>query len=99
MFDFLVDPTEDPLNEIYDTQMGTLPSAQAQLIPSSTSSVFPRRLQKDINDAVALAIATRLQYSIDELVKAPKMMITENQTPWCHRHLYEDEMPRSMQGL
>lgn len=98
MFDFLIDPVEDPLTEVYNPQM-SLPSDQAQLIPSPSSTVFPQRLQKDINDVVALAVATRLQYSIDELVKAPKTMIKENQTPWCHHRLYENDMPRSMQGL
>ncbi|KAK7425851.1 hypothetical protein QQZ08_007701 [Neonectria magnoliae] len=43
-------------------------------------------------------IANRLQWSIDEIRKAPSMMVLENQTPWCHPALYKDGMPRSMQN-
>lgn len=47
---------------------------------------------------VSSVIAQRLQFSIDMLKDAPRMMVLENQTPWCHRQLYKDGMPRSMQG-
>ncbi|KAF4976218.1 hypothetical protein FZEAL_7081 [Fusarium zealandicum] len=42
-------------------------------------------------------IANRLQWSIDQIQKAPSTMVLENQTPWCHSMLYKNEMPRSMQ--
>ncbi|KAK1150261.1 hypothetical protein N8T08_000163 [Aspergillus melleus] len=31
------------------------------------------------------------------LKSAPRMMVLENQTPWCHPQLYKDGMPRAMQ--
>lgn len=40
----------------------------------------------------------RLQYPIDQIKKVPGMFVLEGQTPWCHPGLYEDEMPRCMQG-
>ncbi|PLB43976.1 hypothetical protein P170DRAFT_394113 [Aspergillus steynii IBT 23096] len=46
---------------------------------------------------ISSVIAQRLQFSIDMLKDAPRMMVLENQTPWCHRQLYKDGMPRSMQ--
>ncbi|KAF4471035.1 C6 finger domain-containing [Fusarium albosuccineum] len=45
------------------------------------------------------SIANRLQWSTDEIQKAPSNMVLENQTPWCHSQLYKNEMPRSMQGM
>lgn len=47
---------------------------------------------------ISTVIAQRLQFSIDMLKDAPRMMVLENQTPWCHRQLYQDGMPRSLQG-
>ena len=47
---------------------------------------------------ISTIVTTRLQFGIDVLNQAPKMMVLENQTPWCHRQLYNDGMPRSMQG-
>ncbi|KAF5018424.1 hypothetical protein F66182_9598 [Fusarium sp. NRRL 66182] len=43
------------------------------------------------------SILNRLQWAIDEIQQAPKRMVLENQTPWCHALLYKDVMPRSMQ--
>ncbi|KAF7586223.1 hypothetical protein BBP40_009221 [Aspergillus hancockii] len=42
-------------------------------------------------------IASRLQFAIDVLKDVPKMMVLENQTPWCHSQLYKDGMPKLMQ--
>jgi hypothetical protein len=44
-------------------------------------------------------VASRLQFALDELMKAPSKIVLENQTPWSHRFLYQDGMPRSMQGI
>jgi hypothetical protein len=44
-------------------------------------------------------VQQKLGYAIDEIKKVPAMMVRETQTPWCHPHLYELEMPRSMQGM
>jgi hypothetical protein len=40
---------------------------------------------------------SRVEYSMEQLKAAPAMMVKENQTPWCHPHLYEDYMPRPLQ--
>lgn len=44
-------------------------------------------------------IATHLQFAIDVLQNAPKMMVVENRTPWCHPQLYKNYMPKVMQGI
>ncbi|KAJ5389100.1 uncharacterized protein N7496_000168 [Penicillium cataractarum] len=41
-------------------------------------------------------IASRFQFAIDVLKNTPKIMVLENQTPWCHRYLYKDHMPKSI---
>ncbi|TVY61865.1 Transcription factor gsfR2 [Fusarium oxysporum f. sp. cubense] len=46
---------------------------------------------------VSAHILNRLQWAVDEIKEAPKKMVLENQTPWCHPLLYKDAMPRSMQ--
>lgn len=43
-------------------------------------------------------IANNLQFAIDILEQSPRMMVLENQTPWCHPKLYQNYMPRAMQG-
>ncbi|KAL2870360.1 Zn(II)2Cys6 transcription factor domain-containing protein [Aspergillus lucknowensis] len=42
-------------------------------------------------------IASRFQYAIDTLRDTPRRMVVENQTPWSHRELYADGMPKVMQ--
>ncbi|KAJ5596481.1 hypothetical protein N7450_002939 [Penicillium hetheringtonii] len=44
-------------------------------------------------------VASHLQFAIDILKNAPKMMVLENQTPWCHPQLYKNHMPKEMQGM
>ena len=44
-------------------------------------------------------IASKLQFAVDVLKKAPSMMVLETQLPWCHPRLYKDYMPRAMQGM
>lgn len=44
-------------------------------------------------------MASRFQYAIDRLMDTPRMMVTENQTPWSHSQLYKDGMPQAMQGI
>jgi len=44
-------------------------------------------------------MASRFQYAIDTLSDTPRMMVVENQTPWSHRELYADGMPKVMQGI
>jgi hypothetical protein len=49
--------------------------------------------------SLSFTIAHRLQYSIDVVTDAPRKMVMELQTPWCHPELYRDNMPKSMQGM
>lgn len=42
--------------------------------------------------------ASRIQFAVDVLKDIPKMMVTETQTPWYHRQLYKNNMPKEMQG-
>ena len=49
-------------------------------------------------DVVAVAVEMRLAYGIEQIKAAPKMMVLESQTSWCHPLLYRKGMPRSMQG-
>lgn len=53
---------------------------------------------KGFHDRLAEIVANRLQFSLDQIHKAPKTMVMETQTPWSHPLLYADSMPRSMQG-
>lgn len=49
-------------------------------------------------DPMPDAVSRKLSYALDEIKKVPAMMVLETQTPWCHPRLYEEHMPRSMQG-
>jgi hypothetical protein len=40
----------------------------------------------------------RISYSIEQLKQGPATMVLEKQTPWSHPRLYEDHMPRILQG-
>ncbi|KAF2871817.1 hypothetical protein BDV95DRAFT_26855 [Massariosphaeria phaeospora] len=42
-------------------------------------------------------VRSRTEYSMERLGLAPRMMVEENATPWSHRNLYEDHIPRSIQ--
>jgi hypothetical protein len=63
---------------------------------TATLALVPSRLTTDAQRTRALT--SRLQYGVDQVIAAPRMMVLENQMPWCHAHLYDDGMPRSMQG-
>ncbi|OQD81136.1 hypothetical protein PENANT_c029G07574 [Penicillium antarcticum] len=39
----------------------------------------------------------RIQFAVDVLKDIPRMMVTETQTPWCHRQLYKNNLPKEMQ--
>ncbi|UKZ67457.1 uncharacterized protein TrAtP1_008616 [Trichoderma atroviride] len=61
--------------------------------PSMLAAPTTRGFQDGLNEIVA----KRLQFSLDQIHKAPKTMVMETQTPWSHPLLYADSMPRSMQ--
>ena len=105
MLDTLLDipeiGAEDPLAEQFLLPLNFDPTGMLEVSPPLKASValFPPPL--DGVDAKALfswAVRTRLQYAIDKIASAPRQMVEEIQTPWCHRHLYGEEMPRSVQG-
>jgi hypothetical protein len=53
---------------------------------------------KGLHDRLTEIVARRLQFSLDQIQKAPRTMVVETQTPWSHPLVYADSMPRSMQG-
>ena len=44
-------------------------------------------------------IDKHLKFGIDQMKLAPRAMVLENGTPWCHPLLYDADMPRSIQGM
>lgn len=51
-----------------------------------------------MHDSRFLAAMTRIQFTLDAFRNAHRTMVLDNETPWCHSQLYQDGMPRSMQG-
>lgn len=49
-------------------------------------------------EIVTAELDCKLAYSVERIKSAPKTMLTELQTPWCHPSLYKDDMPTVMQG-
>ena len=79
------------------SQPQNLWSTPSQVVPLQTNFGIsnPRaRPPKPLSEVVA----SRLQYSIDILKDAPRSMVAETKTPWCHPQLYKIHMPRVMQG-
>ncbi|KAJ6171378.1 hypothetical protein N7470_000445 [Penicillium chermesinum] len=71
------------------------PADEVHLSPDFELSVARARAQPP--KPLSEILASRLQYSIDVFRDAPRMMIMENQTPWCHPQLYKNKMPKVMQ--
>ncbi|CRG89074.1 hypothetical protein PISL3812_06109 [Talaromyces islandicus] len=44
------------------------------------------------------AAVSRIQFAFRQLQDAPRMMVLENQTAWCHPLLYRNKMPKSVQA-
>ncbi|KAH6888000.1 hypothetical protein B0T10DRAFT_489281 [Thelonectria olida] len=84
-----------------DTGFVDLPSFELSLsdealdLIEQSSTVAP--LSTKELDSIPDVIANRLQWSIDQIRKAPSTMVSETQTPWCHPLVYKDAMPRSIQ--
>ncbi|KAE8384887.1 hypothetical protein BDV23DRAFT_191186 [Aspergillus alliaceus] len=66
------------------------------LIPRQSFTMTAARTRPPM--PLSAVIASRLQFTIDVLKDIPKMMVVENQTPWSHKQLYKDGMPKLMQG-
>lgn len=82
--------------DLFDPLDLSLVDENLELVPQTSALVPPTAHELGM---IAEAIANRLQWSIEEIKKAPFTMVLENQTPWCHHLLYKTEMPRSIQGL
>ncbi len=83
------------LDHIPPAFLETIEAESLELIERPPQMLFPPRSQEF--RTIATIITTRLQYALDQIKDAPRRMIVENQTPWCHPSLYRDSMPRSMQ--
>ncbi|KAJ5105305.1 hypothetical protein NUU61_002652 [Penicillium alfredii] len=73
--------------------LATEPTLDLEISPSFELTVPRAAPPKSLSGI----IASRLQFAIDLIKDAPRMMVAENQTPWCHRQLYKNGMPRVMQ--
>lgn len=49
-------------------------------------------------EAVTKRMERDWSYAVDQIKSAPRTMLLETQTPWCHVSLYKRTMPRTMQG-
>lgn len=83
--DFLPGPMEAT---VYPEQLGIVHQQSTMSAPTSKRFERPPYM-----------VYKKLSYALDEIKKAPSMMVLETQTPWCHPKLYESGMPRSMQGM
>ncbi|KAK9368226.1 transcription factor gsfR2 [Lipomyces kononenkoae] len=90
---WVVQPPENGLGDIIPLTFD-LTNASLDIV-EQTPGILVRSHVKPF-EFTSAAISTRLQYSIDQILVAPRQMVLENQTPWCHRHLYIDDMPSSM---
>lgn len=95
--------TPNPINPP-DSQLGY--ANHASFIQFSTPRELIRSPNLDLATprtrplrSLSEIVASRLQFAIDILKDTPRMMVIENQTPWCHAHLYKHNMPKAMQGL
>ncbi|KAE8318373.1 hypothetical protein BDV41DRAFT_522520 [Aspergillus transmontanensis] len=90
--------------DVFDPQWDYIDLDAPCLSPESHSGVLIPRPSNTMTAPVArppmplsAIIASRLQFAIDILKDVPKMMVQENQTPWSHRQLYLNGMPKQMQ--
>jgi len=65
--------------------------------PQTQQSLLKNNWKPEV-DKLSKVIASRLKYAIEAIRNAPRTMILENHTPWCHPELYTEEMPRAIQG-
>lgn len=65
--------------------------------PFSTTNSLILPISDEMMRRRSMLLRTRLKYSIEEYLSAPRRMVYENSTPWSHPLLYRDEMPNCMQ--
>ncbi|KAH8662458.1 hypothetical protein BX600DRAFT_551219 [Xylariales sp. PMI_506] len=102
--DYLSQPFSDSGFILADGQessdlLNTMSNEAATLQPDEIliRSLVPHSKPIITKESRNTAINTRLRYAIDELNAAPRRMVMENNTPWCHPLLYQEQMPRCMQ--
>lgn len=49
-------------------------------------------------NAITERMERNLSYAVEQIKHAPRAMLLETRTPWCHVSLYKRAMPRAMQG-
>lgn len=85
-----------------DTAVARGPSIVPLHVPPTTSPAQqPLQLSSPRGynvEEVSRLLEDTMSYAVDKLKYAPKQMLLELQTPWCHVSLYKDEMPPVMQG-
>ncbi|KAF4453170.1 hypothetical protein F53441_4109 [Fusarium austroafricanum] len=96
MLDSILDPSDDFSNELFQGSLDCDSSWSNPRLETTAQDAL-NRSQLISAPRIARAITSRLQYARDKILQAPSQMVLENQTPWCHAHLYDDGMPRSMQ--
>lgn len=80
-----------PSDNLQDPGVGELVE-----IPSPLSNLpFAKTLSTIMMSSM---VQSRIGYSMAQLNRIPRMMVEANATPWCHPKLYEDYMPRCLQG-
>ncbi|PNP85434.1 hypothetical protein FNYG_01263 [Fusarium nygamai] len=97
MLDSILEPTNDFTDQLFQGSLDCDPSDWSTPRLSTTAQNALNRSQLITIPQVTRAITSRLQYAMDAILKGPSQMVSENQTPWCHSHLYDEGMPKSMQ--
>ncbi|KAH8879096.1 hypothetical protein GQ53DRAFT_814145 [Thozetella sp. PMI_491] len=94
------------VRELVDAvELDTTPLQLPELRTTGYDSLGPREpiepevdSEQSMLSQVAVAKCSQADtVSPNEVMKAPRSMVTENATPWCHALLYADEMPRAIQ--
>lgn len=97
MLDSIFEPTVDFTDQLFQGSLDCDTSNWSTPGLSTAAQNALNRSQLVTIPQVTRAITSRLQFAMDAILKGPSQMISENQTPWCHSHLYDDGMPKSMQ--
>ncbi|KAH8899755.1 hypothetical protein GQ53DRAFT_675852 [Thozetella sp. PMI_491] len=108
-----LDPSMGMLNDILEVPGGSHESLLDTLLrPYAFDFVAPMDLSPPLKTSISPPLSdsptesklrwdwivkTRLRYSIDTIAAAPRQMVEKGQMPWCHRHLYTEDAPRSIQ--
>ncbi|KFA80982.1 hypothetical protein S40288_00814 [Stachybotrys chartarum IBT 40288] len=86
-------PEPEPVFGDVNPFLGAIDDVPMQLIPQRH---WVDGLPDNISEHVAEAITKRIQWSLDEIKRAPSKMVLTGGTPWCHAQLYAEATPRSI---